>query len=224
MATATGPGSCATSGAARRMEGRLVTYADLVAMLRAELADVEHRKTALRRAAGELLEKIRRTGRPSLRGRRDLPNAEPDPAAVLGLIPTDVLIDPVMTLTENSRVFPDISLCDAVWRPRAARGPTWSDVHVCAKELLEIQPPSKVAATIAAEKRLLRWLIAFMEAVPNSRPGKDVLRRRAKEAGQVFTGRGFDRAYAEAVSITGAALYSRSGRPKKSPRKITAPV
>jgi hypothetical protein len=64
-----------------RKEGRTVTYAELAAMLKAELAAIEHRKAAMRRAVTELLETIRRGSKLEVVGRPDRAGAQPDPGA-----------------------------------------------------------------------------------------------------------------------------------------------
>lgn len=202
-------------GRVRRGEGRLVTYADLAAMLRAELAAIEQRKAELRRAASELSDQILRTGKPSSMGKRDLLHARPDPGAPYEVVPREALVAPVTTITEDGRVFPDRSLPDAVWRPRMERGPTWSEVILVTCEVLLFWPPSKATPTIAVEKRLLDFLIDRMRAAPDSPPGKKVVRQEARDAGLAFSGVAFDRRYAEAVRIAAAPRWSDPGRKSK---------
>lgn len=81
-------------------------------------------------------------------------------------------------------------------------------------------PQSKIAATIAGEKRLQAWLEAKMRASPDVSPGKEVMRALAEarvraEAGDAFSGESFKRAWAAAVRATGAEAWSKAGRKSK---------
>lgn len=78
------------------------------------------------------------------------------------------------------------------------------------------------ASTAAAETRLTAWLVEQMRANPRHPPGKAAIRAEAEAAGHIFSDRGFVRAFANAVTDSGAVAWSAAGR--KSKRRIDTPV
>jgi hypothetical protein len=101
-------------------------------------------------------------------------------------------------------------------------GPWFDEVRFDADQVRRLWLPSApsvsvgtIRASNAGEKRLQAWLEAEMRSSPSVTPGKDVMRVRAKEAEHVFSGEGFNRAWANAVTATGAVEWSKAGRKSK---------
>lgn len=159
--------------------------------------------------------------------RRETPGfeAEPFAEALAGrTVPIDVTPDGTPTAWGR----PIIALADlARWRgalpeaepaERPAGLPREIGGHARDGEVLGKR---KVDFTIAAEKRLQSWLETQMRAKPKASPGKSAVKAAANAAGHVFSNRAFIRAFANAVSATGASDWSLAGR--KSARRIETP-
>lgn len=72
-------------------------------------------------------------------------------------------------------------------------------------------PPHEVG-TVAAEHRCRLWLLKLMKADPNNPRPKQALREEAKSRFPKLSNRGFERAWAAAISQSGADRWSAPGR------------
>ena len=83
-----------------------------------------------------------------------------------------------------------------------------------------IKIASRVQTSVKASTECKNWLVAEMTKSPTHRPGKkDDWRQKARAKwGSRLSGRGFDRAWDDAVAETGAIAWSSAGAPS-GPRK-----
>lgn len=106
---------------------------------------------------------------------------------------------------------------------RDYRSPFKGMVFLEVASLDRLFAPEAAAQTVAGERRLAEWLTALMRSLPNQPRAKSVVKVEAKEEARLsFSGKGFDRAWAEAVRASGASAWSRAGR--KSQRQIKPPT
>jgi hypothetical protein len=76
---------------------------------------------------------------------------------------------------------------------------------------------AQASSTVAAEKRLTDWLVQLMRANPDNPPGKTKVKKMATAERHTFSGEGFKRAYANAVTVAGTPKWSAAGRKSKGP-------
>jgi hypothetical protein len=77
----------------------------------------------------------------------------------------------------------------------------------------ESAPAEAAASTHAAERRMRDYLEGRMRASPKKSPGtKEAVRAEAEKAGHKVSDRAFLRAWANAVTATGATAWSQPGR------------
>ena len=186
----------------------------------------ERNQNKLRQAWREVMTAVRE-GRLTIRARRALPNGRPDidalyemlaPAEVFGTHSINLRGkvdyagsngDQAMTTTSLETLFD-------------YKGPRWDEAEFVASQVQALWPANPsiaaVKVTAAGENRLQVWLEAAMGASPNASPGKFVVQAQAEAAGYVFSGAGFDRAWAAAVRATGAVAWSAAGAKRKSER------
>jgi hypothetical protein len=99
-------------------------------------------------------------------------------------------------------------------RAQISRGDLWFLTH----EIVANWPPATDAKTcsnkpISAEKNMEKWLAARMGSDRDNPISKKAIRAEAKDSGIVDpSGRGFDRAYINAVKSSGAIAWSAPGR------------
>ena len=92
------------------------------------------------------------------------------------------------------------------------------DIRLSRKDVLRQWPddqaitPPRGVGTIAVENGCRLWLINLMKANPNNPRPKEVIREEAKARFPNLGKRGFDRAWAAAISQTGAEKWSAPGR------------
>ncbi len=84
--------------------------------------------------------------------------------------------------------------------------------------LAEATDRAPATTTIAAERRLEKWLADRMRENRERPPGKEIIKAQAAAAGHSFSERGFARAYAAAAKAAEAPAWTAPGR--KSKRRI----
>ena len=122
---------------ARERIGRLVSYADLAATLRAEIEGYERVKVLLRCATKELLE-VLRSEKMTAFGQRHFPNGDPNIDAPHEPIPLSVFINPNVTITLWNQVTINHDADAATWSTRP--GMTYSDVRFKTADVLWLRP------------------------------------------------------------------------------------
>jgi hypothetical protein len=73
----------------------------------------------------------------------------------------------------------------------------------------------RVLTTVGSKTACRKWLTHLMQRSPKDRP-KDEYYAEAQDQWHNLSKLSFDEAWKEAIEITGAKLWGRAGRPRKS--------
>jgi hypothetical protein len=132
---------------ARQREGRLVTYAELAARLRAELEAGAEEEVQVEGARRKLLEALR-AARLTAWGKLDLRQGQPNPAAQYQAIPASIFIDELVSITEWGTVGADPHHPTTI---HIYRGQSFREVRFHSAEAMTVWPATpREMATEAA--------------------------------------------------------------------------
>ncbi len=202
---------------ARRWLGKLgVSASELLLIAEKELAErIEaeaHNKNIIDRCRAELarLNHAVASGSIEAFGR---PTDEPMRNSSRPLEPiSPLLVDEVRQINIHGHLLPTGNFG---WLER--KPPFYCDVRLRVTDVKRKLPATKVnliAATIAEEKKLEVWLLKRMLAARDAPPGKEAVKRDARQAG-FRTGRGFVRAWEAALKAADAPRWAAPGRKSK---------
>lgn len=192
--------------------GRVISFREAAAMLRADMERLERDEQQIEQAKPELMKALR-SGSLPIWGKKDLPGRKENPAAQHERIDPAVFLDERVTFTDWDTVGPDLEHPTAHLK---YHGPTFRDVKFYTSDVVRLWPPKP--KPMATERTLTEWLISFMRTRESPLP-KDKTKEAATQARLTFSARGFNRAWAEAVGVTGKMDWSAGGR-RKSERRI----
>jgi hypothetical protein len=122
--------------AARRREGRLLTFPELAQMLRHELTQLERQVRLLDEALTAVTEAVR-VGKLDAWALQDTPKGELDPSAVYARVPPSVLFNDMVALTELGSIGADPDHPIAIFK---YRGPRYREVRFRSEDVLALWP------------------------------------------------------------------------------------
>lgn len=135
---------------ARQREGRLVTYSELAAMLRAELETLADDNRRVEPAQQELLEALR-ASRLTAWGKRDISGGKEDPSAVYEAVPATIFMDDRWVVTEWGSIGPDPEHPTAWYHQH---GPRFREVRFLTTDVLRVWPPRLVVELEPVEQKI----------------------------------------------------------------------
>ncbi len=163
--------------------------------------------------------------------------ASPHPARSHVDVPANTFLSQQIAFSPGGELITRLPMLDRLFPPLDIRGseaspeyPLWHDLLIEAAGLREVwgivqadtapEPGSiqKIKATVAGVNRLQAWLENEMRASPHASPGKQKMQVLARANEHVFSGPGFNSAWAAAIRATGAVAWSKAGAKLKSKR------